>query len=234
MAKHAQQGTMTLPQQLARIDAPRLRGYAELLSFYQGEQWPRLMRRRERRLTFNYAKAFVEKTTSYLMSGMRAVVDPEDESPEEAARARQAERTLQEVAEQNNLAQLDFDTEIDAAVLGDGAFKVTWDPLERRVRISAPDVQGLFVWWLGDDVSRIWRVASRYHLSPEEVELAFGLRPDGRASARPPERRARGKTGSGQSRIEVVEVWTAETFELWVDNALLEEKANPCTRSVHW
>ena len=222
MAKHAQQGTLTLPQQLARMDAPRLRGYAELLSFYQGEQWPRLMRRRERRLTFNYAKAFVEKTASYLMSGMRAVVDPEDESPEEEARARQAERTLQEVAEQNNLPQLDFDTEIDAAVLGDGAFKVTWDPLERRVRISAPDVQGLFVWWLGDDVSRIWRVASRYHLSPEEVELAFPA-----FGGRPPERRARGKTGSGQSRIEVVEIWTAETFELWVDTVLLEEKANP-------
>ncbi|MEX0785940.1 MAG: phage portal protein [Dehalococcoidia bacterium] len=206
----------SLPQQLTRQDLGRLRGYAELLAFYQGEQWPRLMRRRERRLTFNYAKAFVEKTASYLMSGMRSVVDPEDGSPEAAERARNAERVLQEVSEQNNLPQLDFDTEIDSAVLGDGAFKVTWDPVERRVRVSAPDVQGLFVWWLGDDVSRVWRVASRYHLSPEEVELAFGLPATG--SGRP-------STSSG--RVEIVEVWTAQAFELWVGGARVEEKPNP-------
>ncbi|OGO50026.1 MAG: portal protein [Chloroflexi bacterium RBG_16_68_14] len=208
------QNALTLPQQVARMDLARLRGYAELLAFYQGDQWPRLMRRRERRLTFNYAKALVEKTTSYLMSGMHAVVDPEDGSPEAAERARRAERVLQDVAEQNNLAQLDFDTEIDAAVLGDGAFKVTWDPLERRVRVSAPDVQGLFVWWLGDDVSRVWRVASRYYLSSaEEAELAFGFRPTRRPTR--------------DGRVEVVEAWTAETFQLWVDGALVEEKANP-------
>jgi hypothetical protein len=99
-------------------------------------------------------------------------------------------------------------------VLGDAAFKVTWDPLERRVRVSAPDVQGLFVWWLGDDLSRVWRVASRYELSPEEVEVAFP------ATGRPAPRARR-------PRVEVVEGWTAQTFELWVDGALVEEKANP-------
>jgi hypothetical protein len=142
------------------------------------------------------------------------VVDPEDGSAEAHERARRTERALAEVYEQNNLAQLDFDTETDAAVLGDGAFKVTWDPIERRVRVSAPDVQGLFVWWLGDDTSRIWRVASRYLLSAEEVELAFGAKPAEQRSGR-------------DRRIEVVEVWTAETFALWVDNHVVEEKANP-------
>jgi hypothetical protein len=212
------QNALTLPQQIARADTSRLRGYAELLSFYQGDQWPGPLRRRERRLTFNYAKAFVEKATSYLMSGMHAVVDPEDSSPEEAERARRAERALEDVAEQNGLAQLDFDTEIDAAVLGDGAFKVTWDPIERRVRVAAPDVQGLFVSWLGDAVSRIWRVASRYELTPDEVEIAFGpVTTRGRRPA----------SVSRRGRVEVVEGWTATTFELWLDGALVEEKANP-------
>ena len=209
MARDAQ----TIPQQIAKRDLGRRQGYADLLGFYQGNQWPRPLRRRDRRLVFNYAKAFVEKTASYLMSGMRSVVDPDDESPEAQERARRAERVLAEVADQNSLAQLDFDTEIDASVLGDGAFKVTWDPLERRVRVSSPDVQGLFAWWIGDDMSRIWRVASRYELSPEEVELVSGIAP-----AR---RRAR------DGRVEVVEVWTAETLELWVDGSLVEEKANP-------
>ncbi len=180
----AQQTALTIPQQLGRMDTGRLRAYAELLSFYQGDQWPRQMRRRERRLIFNYAKAIVEKTTSYLMSSMHSVVDVEDDSPEAAERARRAEQALREVSEQNNLAQLDFDTELDAAVLGDGAFKVTWDPVERRVRVSTPDVQGLFVWWLGDDVTRVWRVASRYFMSADEVEIAFGVRP----SAQRPDR----------------------------------------------
>ena len=150
---------------------------------------------------------------------MQATVAPEDRSPGAEERARRAEQALREVAEQNNLSQLDFDTEIDAAVLGDGAFKVTWDAIERRVRVSSPDVQGLFVWWLGDDVSRIWRVASRYHLSEEEVAMTFPAFAE-RSSARSR------KTGRSR-RIDVVEVWTSERFELWVDNTLLEEKANP-------
>jgi len=210
---------LPIPQQLQRRDAERLRRYADNLAFYQGEQWPTPARRRERRLVFNYARALIDKTTSYLMSGFGSVVDPEDGSPEEAARARRAERALHAVYEDNQLAQLDFDTEIDAAVLGDGAFKVTWDPFERRVRVSSPDVQGLFVWWLGDDLSRIWRVASRYELEAPEVELLYGVRPS------PP--RAGRRSVEPRPRSEVVEVWTADTFELWLDGVRIESRANP-------
>jgi hypothetical protein len=212
----------TLPQQLQRMDMERLRTYADNLAFYQGEQWLGVQRRRERRLTFNYAKTLVEKTTSYLMSGIGFAVDPVDSSPEAAERARAAEQTLLEVYETNQLSQLDFDTELDTAILGDGAFKVTWDAAERRVRVSAPDVQGLFVWWLGDDVSRVWRVASRYYLLPEEVEMLHGVSP--RATGRAATRVSAGRRARGS---EVVEVWTASDFELWVDSALVEAKANP-------
>jgi hypothetical protein len=204
------------------MDMERLRAYADNLAFYQGEQWLGTQRRRERRLTFNYAKALVEKTTSYLMSGIGFAVDAVDPSPEAAERARAAERTLWDVYEANQLAQLDFDTELDTAIMGDGAFKVTWDAAERRVRVSAPDVQGLFVWWLGDDVSRVWRVASRYYLLPEEVEMLYGVRP--RTTGRSATRMTAGRRASGS---EVVEVWTASDFELWVDNVQVEAKANP-------
>src|SRR3972149_1260932 len=83
---------------------------------------------------------------------------------------RHAERALREVHDANNLDQLDFDNEIDCSVLGDAAYKVTWDPQEERVRVSAPDVQGLYAWWPGDDPGRVWRAASRYALSHEEAE----------------------------------------------------------------
>jgi len=206
--------TLTFPQQLARLDLGRLKAYRDNLDFYQGAQWPEPARRRERRLIFNYAKTIIDKMASYVMSELKFAVDPVDGSPEAAEAARRVEAVLREVSEANNLEQLDFDTESDCSILGDAAFKVTWDPLERRVRVGAPDVQGLYVWWLGDDVTRVWRVASRYQLSTEEVQMLYGIQPS--------------PTSSGRRREStVVEVWMQQEFELWLDNELLESKANP-------
>jgi hypothetical protein len=165
---------------------------------------------------FNYAKAVIDKVASYLMSGVSFVVDAEDASEQGQERARRSEAALREVFEANNLAQLDFDSEIDASILGDGVYKVTWDADERRVRVSAPDVQGIYAWWLGDDVSRVWRVASRYALSPEEASMLYGSRPSGKRAE-----------AASRGRHAVVEVWTQSRFELWLDGALLESKANP-------
>jgi hypothetical protein len=93
-------------------------------------------------------------------------------------------------------------------VLGDGCYKVTWDAAEKRVRVTAPDVQGIYAWCSGDDVSRVWRIASRYRLSAEEVELIYGVRPQRKTAV-------------------VVELWTDRDFELYLDNALLDAKPNP-------
>ena len=208
---------VTLPQQLAQMDRERLRAYRESLDFYNGAQWLGTPRRRERRLTFNYVRALVDKLASYLTNGMTVTAEPWDSSPEAQARAQRAREALLEVAEANALDQLDFETEVDTAILGDGCYKVTWDTGglgggERegagRVRVTAPDVQGLFAWWVGDDFSQVWRIASRYRLSTEEAQALYGVTPQG------PE-------------ATVVEVWTAEDFALWVDDALLEERANP-------
>lgn len=209
--KTAANTNLTLPQQLNRMDSDRLRAYRENLDFYNGSQWQGYSRGRERRLTFNYAKVVVDKVTSYLMSGLSFAIEPG--SPHDAEAARRAERTLREVYDANNLEQLDFDTELDTAILGDGCYKVTWDARENRVRVSAPDVQGIFVWWLGDDVSRIWRVASRYQLSSEEASYLYGGATRRMAPAKP--------------LSTVVEVWTDKKFELWLDNTLFERKANP-------
>jgi len=240
----AAQPTMTLPEQIRRMDGERLRAYADNLAFYNGEQWPASMARsRNRRLVFNYAKAIVDKTASYLMTphggstGVNVAVDPEDETPEARERAIATERALLAVYDQNNLDQLDFDTEIDAGVLGDGAYKVTWDATERRVRVSAPDVQGLFAWWAGDDVSRVWRVASRYTIDAEAARALYG---DGSqataARAESPRVSTNGSlVGPATAQpgtavphsVEIVEVWTAETFELWAGGARVESRENP-------
>ncbi len=196
------------PARLAGRDAARLQAYRELLDFYTGRQWPGRERRQERRLVFNYARVFVEKVTSYLMGGLAFTADPLVDTPAAREGARAAEEALARVAADNRLEQLDLETELDCAVLGDACYKVTWDPEVARVRVTAPDVQGLFAWWAGDDPSRVWRVASRYGLGAEEAALLHGLQPKG-------------------PRADIVEVWTAGEFRLYMDGLLADARPNP-------
>ncbi len=198
----------SIPMQLTHRDIDRIRRYKELLDFYQGKHWEGRDRRGEKRLTFNYAKVFVDKITSYLMSGVNLAVDAIEDSDEARSKAQRAEAALYQVYEDNNLEQLDLETEIDCAVLGDAAYKVTWDQETKQVRVTAPDIQGLYAWWLGDDISRLWRVASKYCLSAEETELLYKVKP-------------KAKTAT------MVEVWTAWDFELYLNNVLQEKKPNP-------
>ena len=194
--------------QLSRRDMDRIKGYKELLDFYHGRQWEGRERWGEKHLTFNYAKVFIDKVTSYLMSGITFAVDAVEDSDEARARAQRAEQALYRVYEDNNLEQLDFETEIDCAILGDAGYKVIWDNQAKQVRVTAPDIQGIYVWWLGDDTSRVWRVASKYSLSAEETELLYGVKP-------------KSKTAT------IVELWTDSDFELYLDNDLIEQKPNP-------
>ncbi|MCC6382669.1 MAG: hypothetical protein IT304_09160, partial [Dehalococcoidia bacterium] len=119
---------LPLPARLRRVDEDRRQRYRDNLAFYNGSQWTGRARRGERRLTFNYARAFVDKVTSYLFTGMSVQVEARDgETAAGRARARAAEQALREAEAANSLAQLDFETELDCAVLGDAAYKVTWD-----------------------------------------------------------------------------------------------------------
>lgn len=197
-----------LVTQLARRDLDRVRGYRELLDFYQGQHWEGKERWLDKQLTFNYARVFVDKVTSYLLSGINFAVDAVEESEEARARAQRAEDALYQVYQANHLEQVDLETEIDCAVLGDACYKVIWDGEAKQVRVTAPDVQGIYAWWLGDDTSRVWRVASKYSLSSEEAELIYAVQP-------------KTKTAT------VVELWTDSDFELYIDSALVERKPNP-------
>jgi hypothetical protein len=194
--------------QLNRLDIDRLRGYRELLDFYHGRQWESRERRGEKRLTFNYAKVFTDKVTSYLMSGINFAVDAIEDSDEAKASAQRAEAALRQVYDDNNLEQLDLETEIDCAILGDAGYKVIWDTEAKKVRITAPDVQGIYAWWLGDDTSRIWKVASKYSLTAEETEFLYRVK-------------------SKDKKATIVELWTDGEFELYLDDALIEKKPNP-------
>jgi hypothetical protein len=199
---------MIIPSALPSKDSARLTAYRDNLAFYAGEQWSGSGR--ERRLVFNYARANIDKVTSYLMSGFNAACDPipPRPTPAEKDRARAAEVVLRTIYDANNLRQLDFETEVDAAILGDGCYKVTWDPAAREVRVTAPDVQGLYAWHAGDDMSRIWKVASRYPLDAEEIYAAYQVKIPG-------------------PRAYVTEEWTVDRFITYLDDAPIQDAPNP-------
>jgi len=204
--------------QLIRTDTRRLANYRANLDFYQGNHWPTMSRHRQ--LVFNYAKVSIDKVTSFLMQGLHFACYPtsarlslrgaerRSNLENEEAKARRAEQLLCQVYEENNLQQLDYETEIDAAVLGDGCYKVIWDTDEKRIRVTAPDVSGIYAWWLGDDTSRVWRVASRYTLTQDEVQLLYGRAIE-------------------KKQATITEVWTANTFDLFLDDNIIESKPNP-------
>jgi len=194
------------PSQLSRLDTARLAAYRTNIDFYQGSQWQQTSRNRQ--LVFNYAKVSIDKVTSFLMQGLTFAAYPAEDTNEDKTRATRAEQLLRQVYEQNNLQQLDWETEIDAAILGDACYKVIWDTDEKRVRITAPDVSGVFAWWLGDDTSRVWRVASRYTLTQDEISILY-------AQTIP------------NKQATMTELWTAKDFSLYLDNDLIESKPNP-------
>ena len=185
-----------------------------LMQYYEGRRGAPAAQGRQRSLSFNYARALVEKGASYLLTDHRPVVTAIGDGAEERRNAAAAERALLDTWEANDLARLDLETEIDTAVLGDGAFKVVWDERTGQVIVSAPDVQGLFAWWQGDDVRRLSRIAARYTLEADQFAERHG---------RPPRRVA----GQRPASVEVIELWTAERFELWAQQERIETRANP-------
>ncbi|MGB6873351.1 MAG: phage portal protein [Dehalococcoidia bacterium] len=194
------------PASLNRMDTQRLAAYRSNLDFYNGSHWPTTSRHRQ--LVFNYAKVSIDKVTSFLIQGLNFACYPGEGTDELKARAHSAEQLLRQVYEDNNLQQLDYETEIDAAILGDGCYKVIWDTDEKRIRITTPDVSGIYAWWLGDDTSRVWRVASRYTLTQDEISILYGQSIE-------------------KKQAIITELWTAKTFDLFLDNDLMESKPNP-------
>jgi len=170
-------GAEFTPSALPRRDVERMAAYRRNLDFYRGDQWE--TRSRGRQLVFNYARVAVDKGTSYLVSGLGTACSPVDPAltndPAVKSRIDAAEALLERVRQDNGLDALDYETEVDCAVLGDGCYKVTWDADEGRIRITAPSVNGLYAWWAGDDPSHVWRVASRYRLSQEALAALHGI-----------------------------------------------------------
>ena len=207
-------------------DGARRARYREYLDFYEGSQWQGRPLPGERRLTINYARALVRKCVSYLFpEPVTFAVSPDGPDATARERVRRAEEALARVYAENDLAAVDFDAAVDAAVLGDGAFKVVWDEAARRPAVTAVDVQGLSAWWEADDPRRLTRVVQRTIISGEVRTTKYELRSDGiNAAANHGEHRG---PVAGGGLVVVIEDWTAERFTLTVGGEVVRDGPNP-------
>ena len=186
----------TIQKQLKSRDANRLSAYKKHLDFYEGRQWPGA-RNQKGLLTLNYVRAIIKKGTSFLMSGFQISVDPNSPAQEDAAR--EAEDALAEAAKANSLARVDFATEIDCAVLGDGAYKITWDAAGQVARVTAVDMAGIFPTPAPGDLTRFASVAHRYTASAADIFAAWGVI-------------------IARDSAVIIESWTADELTVYLDD----------------
>lgn len=219
-------------------DRSRLARYKERREFYEGQQWPGRPRRRQTRMTINYARALVRKVVSYALPdrvgfsvpppAQPADPTPTDDAragdPPEAAdivRARQAasesqangvESLLAELLAELDADRIDFALAIDSAVQGDGVIKVTWDTIAKRPRLAAVDPATLLAWWSPDTPTEAYRYQQHYIL-PGQAVMALGWAAQG---ALAPDR-----------TYPVVEDWTAERWTVSVAGQTARDESNP-------
>jgi hypothetical protein len=195
--------------------AGRQARYARYRAFYLGEQWEDAPAPGERRLTFNYARAFVNKAASYLLGKPVSYgATPSGARARSEAGARAVEAFLREVSAANDLAGLDLDTAISAGCLGDGAWTVRWEPAAGLPRITAVDPTGLDARWRADDLRTLLWVRQRYWSAAADLTPAQASR---LPAARP----------APDAPLLLCEEWTAGAWRLLAGDTPVDGGPNP-------
>jgi len=198
---------------LAGRDIERLNRYRIYLDFYNGQQWTGRRRAGETRLTFNYARTLIQKSASYLFPRpvtFNVIPDGDDQQDS----VRRAERALNEVYARYDQHTIDFQSALDSAVLGDGAFKVTWSARRGAPLVVPIDPSNVWAWWEPDNPNEVYRVAHRYTIGANEVQRIFpGTRvPDPWRS---------------DEHVVVVEDWNADHYTVTLGGETVIDRANP-------
>ena len=199
---------------LGSADEARFAAYADALDFFEGRQWVERARRGEpERLVFNYARALLRKTASYVFPAPVAFAVA---APGEGAAARdaanRAERRLVALRDALDLVRLDLALCVDSAVLGDAAMKITWDAARGSPRVVAVDPGTLVARWAPDDPRAVEEVIQGYGLTGARIGRTFGMPlPDLEADRVYP----------------VIERWTPERWRVLVAGQPLLDVANP-------
>jgi hypothetical protein len=218
-------------------DDVRLQRYRRFVDFDNGKHDVGRLGFGQAPVVANYARVFVRKGASYLFpEPVTIAVDAPDDSPAAATAVAQIEAALLHVARENDLAAADLATAIDAGVLGDGAFKVTWQgsrqqaassssptqngkesaasrplPAACSVRIVPVDVQTLFVESAPDDVRRM-RVVRQVRVVPRTAaEVTYNV----------------ALIAGTTENVTVVEEWSDAIYRVLVDDVPVQDGPNP-------
>ncbi len=212
---HHTQLMLPLPDALDGQDTARMNRYRTYLDFYAGEQWTGRRRAGETRLTFNYARTLVQKSASYLFPRPVTfnVIADGDEQTEAVSRA---ERALNGVYARHDQHTIDFQSALDSAVLGDGAFKVTWSARRGTPLVVPVDPATLWAWWEPDNPNEVYRVVQRYTIAASEAGRLF---PHAGASVPEPSR--------ANEQLVVVEDWNAERCTITLAGEGVFDQPNP-------
>lgn len=203
---------------LRLLGGARLRRYRQYQEFYEGRHFERARNGRSN-LVLNYARAVVDKGVAYLLGrGVGFSVVPRREaSVRDRRRAAEAEQVLYDVAWDNDVEGVDLQVAQNAAVLGDGVYKVLWEPGSGRIRLLSVDPRTFFGVWAGDDPATLRRVEVMYCLGADDLALGgYGLSA-GEAEA----------ACGGDGTAEVVERWTSSELEVTVGRTTTRRGANP-------
>lgn len=205
------------PAQTAHSLARQSR-YLEYQAFYQGDQWSDRPVPGERRLTFNYARVFVNKAASYLL-GDPVMYDARPAHGKHGRRldqaAQEVETYLSEVADFSTLPALDLDTAISSGCLGDGAWTVRWDAAAGLPRVTQVPPAGLECRWRADDLTTLLWVRQAYWLSAAEMSAAQRARLGAGTYADP------------YQPLQAYEEWTPTAWRLRVGTTDLDGGPNP-------
>jgi hypothetical protein len=203
------------PGTLGTDDRTRFARYRHFRDFANGNQWPDRARRGEQRLTFNYARALLRKTASYVFPApVTFNVAATSESEADRLAASTAERWLNDLATRIGLAHLDLVMAVEIAILGDGVNKVTWDHRNASPRVTAVDPATVAVTCEPDDPHRISRLVHIYGATASDLAILF---PQTTVPA----------AISTTATVPVAEIWTDAGWEVHIAGQLAFHEANP-------
>lgn len=171
-------GTAPDDAEAIKRDEGRKARYREYRAFAAGEQWQGRPAPGRTRQTFNYARALLRKTASYLFPAAPTFAVPMADPLQPgggAERAQETEQLLAGVLAELDAGELDFGLAVEAMVAGDAAVKVTWDGVRRLPRLVAVDCAQLDARWAADDPTRALWVRQTYTLPGDAAGVLVGV-----------------------------------------------------------
>lgn len=214
---HPTTSLLSLTSPAFQAENVRLAGYAEARDFYAGVQWIGPRRRREQRMTLNYARLMIRKAASYTFPlPVTFDVPASEEGDTGTAAAAAAEQELMRVLGEIGADDLDFQLCVEASVSGDAAVKITWDAEASLPIVTAVDAAQLIVTRRPDRPKVPLRIEHHYTMTPDEFAAAM-------PTAVPHLQALTGSHGA----LEVVEYWDTARWRVTYAGQVVEDTVNP-------